>query len=340
MSRPRARRQPHLAITDTVEADNLTYFAFLEKPPKAATQAKPEVLPPPPPLPDTLGGRYALERMIGAGGMGTVYRARDLLREQFGDPDPYVAVKLLNDEFAEYPDASALLYSEFALTVRLRHPNIVRLHDFEVDNEYHRAFITLELMRGVTLDQLLCERPHGMPWSESGEISAGLLAALAYSHERGILHGDLKPSNVMLAEDGPRLFDYGLGQALEGLLDGLPRLSRDRISAWTPRYAALELLDGAALSTSTDLYAIACVIYELLTGQHPYRRLTARQARAMELEKEIKAPAQIPPHAWKALRCSLALEVGQRQICVNELREAFLSTPAKRFGRWFQRRNE
>ncbi len=175
---------------------NLTYFAFAA--PTASAPDLPAVLPGP--LPDVLSGRYRLERMLGAGGMGTVYRARDLLHEQFGDPAPLVALKLLNESVAESPDASALLYSEFALTRRLRHPNVVRLFTFDVDTACQRAYIVMELMPGLPLDRLLCERPEGLPWSELSAIARPLLDVLAYVHEQGVLHGDLKPSNVMLGE--------------------------------------------------------------------------------------------------------------------------------------------
>ncbi|MBF3245186.1 serine/threonine protein kinase, partial [Pseudomonas aeruginosa] len=248
---------------------NLTYFAFAA--PTASAPDLPAVLPGP--LPDVLSGRYRLERMLGAGGMGTVYRARDLLHEQFGDPAPLVALKLLNESVAESPDASALLYSEFALTRRLRHPNVVRLFTFDVDTACQRAYIVMELMPGLPLDRLLCERPEGLPWSELSAIARPLLDVLAYVHEQGVLHGDLKPSNVMLGEEGVRLFDFGLGQAQAGILDGLPQLSRGRIDAWTPGYAAPELLEGAPLSPAADLYALACVLYELADGRHPFRRL-------------------------------------------------------------------
>ncbi|MBF4211858.1 serine/threonine protein kinase, partial [Pseudomonas donghuensis] len=92
------------------------------------------------------------------------------------------------------------------------------------DTDCQRAFITMELMRGLTLDKLLCERPLGLPWKELRDIALPLLDALAYAHARGVLHGDMKPSNVMLSEEGVRLFDFGLGQAQEGILPGLPHL--------------------------------------------------------------------------------------------------------------------
>ena len=262
-------------------------------------------------MPDVLAGRYRIERLLGAGGMGAVYRARDLLSEQFGDPDPYIALKILSEEFAESPDASALLYSEFALTRRLRHDNVLRLHSFEVDTDCQRAFITMELMRGLTLDKLLCERPLGLPWKELRDIALPLLDALAFAHARGVLHGDMKPSNVMLSEEGVRLFDFGLGQAEEGILPGLPHLSRNRFNAWTPGYAAPELLEGQPLSASADVYGVACVLYELAGGKHPFRRLPSTEARDGHLERELHAPRNLPKHCWPALRTALAFDAAR-----------------------------
>lgn len=307
--------------------NNLTYFAFAKshkaEPALAPTKASIGEMP------EVLAGRYRIERLLGAGGMGAVYRARDLLSEQFGEPDPYVALKILSEEFAESPDASALLYSEFALTRRLRHNNVLRLHTFEVDTECQRAFITMELMRGLTLDKLLCERPLGLPWKELRDIALPLLDALAYAHARGVLHGDMKPSNVMLSEDGVRLFDFGLGQAEEGVMPGLPHLSRDRFNAWTPGYAAPELLEGQTLSASADVYGVACVIFELAGGKHPFRRLPSTQARDERLERELKAPGNLPKHCWPALRSALTFDARDRKITAKQLRDAFAVTSSR-----------
>lgn len=279
--------------------------------PPANTHGKKEFVPPGP-VPEVLSKRYRIERLLGVGGMGAVYRARDLLREQFGDPEPWVAVKALNDTFAEYPDAHALLYSEFALTSRLRHAHVVQLYGFHTDARCRRAYITMELLRGPTLDDLISANPEGLPWEQYQEIAVALLQALAHSHARGVLHGDLKPSNVMMAEDGLRLFDFGLGQSIGDRLPGLPRLSRARLAAWTPRYAALELLDGEPLSAAADVYAAACVLYELCSGHHPFSRLTARQAIRMGQDKTLTPPPRLPRHCWPALRRALAFEQTQR----------------------------
>ncbi|WP_085638601.1 MULTISPECIES: serine/threonine-protein kinase [unclassified Pseudomonas] len=312
------------------QANNLTYFAFAKshkaEPALAPTKASIGELP------QILAGRYHLERLLGAGGMGAVYRARDLLHEQFGDPDPYIALKILGEEFAESPDASALLYSEFALTRRLRHDNVVRVHTFEVDTDCQRAFITMELMRGLTLDKLLCERPLGLPWKELRDIALPLLDTLACAHRRGVLHGDMKPSNVMLSEDGLRLFDFGLGQAEEGVLPGLPHLSRERFNAWTPGYAAPELLEGRPLSASADVYGAACVIYELAGGKHPFRRLPSTQARDEGLDRGLEAPDNLPKHCWPALRTALVFDAAQRTVTARQLHEALSADPS-----WLQR---
>lgn len=291
-----------------------------------------EVAPPPGELPEVLAGRYQLERLLGAGGMGAVYRARDLLHEQFGDPAPYVALKVLSDEFAVSPDASTLLYSEFALTRHLRHPNVVRMHSFEVDIRCQRAFITMELMRGLTLDKLLCERPLGLTWTELRGVVLPLLDALVHSHARGVIHGDLKPSNVMLCDGSVRLFDFGLSQAEEGVLTGLARLSRERFSAWTPRYAAPELQAGGPLSVSCDVFAVACVIYELAGGNHPYRHLPTLHVRNAGLDDQLRAPRHLPGRCWPALRRALALDPSARSASVVPLQHVF-GQPSS----WFKR---
>lgn len=298
------------------ESSHPTYFAFANALP-ATTPTQHSISG----IPGVLAGRYRLERLLGAGGMGVVYRARDLLHEQYGDPDPYIALKMLSEAFDESPDASALLYSEFALTRRLHHPNVLHPYTFEVDATHRRAFITMELMRGLTLDKLLCERPLGLPWQELKAIAVPLLDALAYAHGRGVLHGDMKPSNVMLGEEGVRLFDFGLGLAQEGPLQSLPNLNRKHLNAWTPGYAAPELLEGAPLSASADVYGVACVLYELASGKHPFRRLPSTEARDTRLALALKAPRNLPRRCWPALRRALAFDPGQRGIGAAQLRD-------------------
>lgn len=324
---------PVEAPLEVPEPSNLTYFAFAGSSNQSPSSC--ETTLPVGELPEVLCDRYKVERLLGVGGMGAVYRVRDLLREQFGDPEPYIALKTLNEDFAHYPDANALLYAEFALTSRLRHANVIQVHAFDVDPGSQRAFITLELLKGCTLDQVLDEHPEGLPWNNTREIVVQLLEALGHAHGLGVLHGDLKPSNVMVGDHGLRLFDFGLGQGEGSYLPGLPRLSRKRFAAWTPRYAAPELLDGEPLTVAADIYAIACVLYEVCYGTHPFRRRDAKQAKALELK--LSMPPQLSRTVADALRAGLSFDPDAR-ISLPELIGAFRDIPTlSRWTRWRRR---
>lgn len=263
--------------------------------------------------PGLLAGRYHLERVLGTGGMGVVYRARDLLHEQFGEPCSHVALKVVGDGLAQSSDAHVLLYSEFAVTRRLHHERIVRVFTFDVDTTCEVAFFTMELLSGVTLDRLLLENPGGVPWPQLQALAVQVLDALAYAHGQGVLHGDLKPANVMVGETGIHLFDFGLGQG-----EGLPQLSRSRFNAWTPAYAAPELADGGALTPAADLYGVACMVYELAEGGRPDERQPVK-------------PRRLPRQCWPALKTALAGDPQRRVISVAELREALARDPR----RWY-----
>ena len=277
------------------------------------------------PLPMLLGGRYRLERVLGEGGMGIVYRARDLLHEQFGEPRPLVALKVLGESLAQSQDAHLLLYREFSLTRSLGHARVVRVFSFDVDTASEVAFFTMELMSGATLDQLLFDCPRGVPWQELRRIATGLLDALGYIHRQGVLHGDVKPSNVMLDDDGVRLFDFGLAQALAPPLSGLPALNPQRFTAWTPAYAAPELLDGAPLSASSEVYGAACLVYDLALG-----RRSTQGAR-------LAPPRQLPRRCWPALKIALNGDPQRRTITLDELQVA-MQCEHSVVGRWFAAR--
>ncbi|AZF05136.1 serine/threonine-protein kinase [Pseudomonas sp. R5-89-07] len=264
-------------------------------------------------LPVLLAGRYHLEHVLGRGGMGVVYRARDLLHEQFGEPCPGVALKLLDESLSACPDAHVLLYSEFALSRRLRHEHVVRMYSFEVDAGSQTAFFTMELLHGMTLDRLLVECPAGLPWAELQPIALQLLDALVYTHRHNVLHGDIKPTNVMVGAEGVRLFDFGLGRSVAQTTKDLASVSRDRLNAWTRAYAAPELLAGGALTPAADLYGVACVLYELAQGN----RLGERQP-----GHRLSRPRQLPRRCWPALHAALAQDPQRRALTVAELREA------------------
>lgn len=298
---------------------NPTYMAFAARPastdPSAASLVEP--------LPELLNDRYRLERLLGIGGMGTVYSAHDAVRARFGDPMPYVAIKVMNDHYAQYPDANALLFGEFALTQRLHHPHIVRFYHFEVDRQSQRAFISMERLQGTPLDQLINDHPQGLDEEAFQSITLSALDAVAHIHACALVHGDLKPGNLMLGADGLRLFDFGLGESSHATSSGLPRLQRHRIIAWTPGYAALELLEGNPPTAAADVYALACLIYELASGHHPYHHCTAKQAQAQRLERVLRCPPNLSRHRWRALQQALKINPASRRITAQELLVAF-----------------
>ncbi|MCF5709540.1 protein kinase [Pseudomonas syringae] len=286
------------------------------------------------PLPDVLSGRYRLERVLGMGGMGVVWQARDLLHDMAGEPDPLVAIKLLKDDLVEAPDSARLLYSEFAMTRHLHHPNVIRAYAFERDSESNRTFMTLEFMRGISLDRLLRERVERLPWDECRQIAVALLDALAHAHEKSILHGDVKPGNIMLTAKGLRLFDFGLGQPVKGELCGLPCLDRQRLQASTARYAAPEMDEGGPLTARADLYAVALLLYEMFVGRKAFTELSAIQLRSERVGVVLEKPPALPSRCWPALRSALMLEASDKHGSPRRLLEVFQDAPKKRFWLW------
>ena len=311
-------------------ASQPTYFAFAAQPDVATTVTPLE------PLPERLNDRYRLERLLGVGGMSAVYCAHDALRAQFGDPQPYVAIKVMNDSYAACPDANALLFSEFALTQHLHHPHVIRLYDYAVDGASQRGFISMEWLQGAPLDRVIAEHQHGLPLDLFHPLALAMLDAVVHAHANGVVHGDLKPSNLMLGDNGLRLFDFGLAASNDARLLGLPRLRRERIAAWTPGYAALELLEGTEITQATDIYALACVLYELVSGQHPYQHFSAQQAKTQRLDRMLTCPPNLPSVYWPALQVALRINPVARRISAQELRVAFSGMNHPRWSRWFR----
>ena len=222
------------------------------------------------------------------GGMGTVYKGRDLLKVEARDRNPYVAIKVLNDDFRKRDDAFIVLQREASRQQRLAHPNVATVYDF--DRTGDTFFISMELLEGTPLDAFMAETRGrgGVPWDQAQPLIEGMGAALTYAHEHGIVHADFKPSNSFLMKDGKvKVLDFGIARAIKRpnqapsdvtVYDGAS------IGALTPAYASAEMLEGNSDPDPTDdVYGFACVCYELLSGKHPYNRLSAREARYQKL---------------------------------------------------------
>ena len=254
-----------------------------------------------------LKDRFILEEEIGHGGMGVIFKARDVRKEEAQDRNPFVAVKILNDEFRRHPESLKALQRESRKAQDLAHPNIVTVFDFDRDGPI--VYMTMEYMEGESLDRVI-KRPsfQGLPPAEALPLIGGLSQALAYAHNKGIVHSDFKPGNVFLTKDGStKVFDFGIARASKLPDDKggeMTRFDPGTLGALTPAYASCEMLDGEEPDPRDDIYALACVSYELLTGKHPFSKRPASDAR----DKGLSA-APVPGltrRQWRGLQRGLA----------------------------------
>ncbi len=267
--------------------------------------------------------RFVLEDILGEGGMGLVYKARDLRKVEAEDRNPYVAVKVLGQGFREHPQAFVALQQEAVKSQKLAHPNIVTVYDFDRDGD--TIFMTMELLKGDPLDALLrLEAPF------SKEVALryfrDLCAGLEYAHQRSLVHSDLKPGNIFVTTGGTvKILDFGIARAASKTA-----LSHDYdasdLGALTPAYATAEMVRGEPPSFSDDIYALACVLFQMLTGEHPYDRKSA--AAAAELKLKPARPEGMNNREWTALSAALSVEQSKRPATIAAFRDSLL--PKKR----------
>src|SRR5574337_640935 len=269
-----------------------------------------------------LKGRFYLEREIGRGGMGVVYLARDERKVEARDRDPYVAVKVLNDEFRRHPDSLISLQRESRRSQQLAHDNIVRVYDFDKDGTI--VFMTMEYVDGSDLKQLIREHAYdGMPLDQARPLIEGMARALTRAHAAGVVHSDFKPANVMVTREGvPKVFDFGIARAGKHLGDAVGEqtvFDAGTLGALTPAYASLEMIQGRDPVPGDDVYALGCVAFELLTGKHPYDKASAEVAmREGRKPPPVKGLTKLQ---YKTLCASVAFRAEDRLKSANELVE-------------------
>lgn len=273
-----------------------------------------------------LKGRFMLQDVLGSGGMGVVYKAKDRLKIEAQDKDPYVAIKVLSDEFKSHPEAFIALQRESRKTQRIAHPNIVNVHDFDRDGT--TVFMTMEFLDGKPLDKLLTQyRGIGLPEEDCERVLEGICSALIYAHAENIIHADLKPGNIFVTNRGvPKVFDFGIARAVakaERSDDAEDKTVFDagNLGALTPAYASLEMLEGASPDPRDDLYALGCIAYEIFSGQHPFNRVHADEAKRQKLKP--KRISGLKKQQWRAIEACLAFEREQRMGSVQEFWRTF-----------------
>ncbi|MGP0083440.1 MAG: serine/threonine-protein kinase [Steroidobacteraceae bacterium] len=269
-----------------------------------------------------LGHRYRLERELGAGGMGTVYLASD---EEV--PGESFAVKVLKPEIREYPESLALLREEVRKTRSLQHPNIVGVYSLNAD--HGEVYMLMEYLEGKTLATLLEEDfGRGMPMNRAWPLIQDFCAALAYAHDHNVIHSDLKPANVFITTSGrAKLLDFGIARAARGRRSSIDPAA---FGALTPAYASCEMLQGSEPDERDDVYALGCVIYEMLSGKHPFGRRSPLQAREAGM---LPAPIATLSRAQNAaLARALAFDRAKRTSSIEAVLAGLAARTVSRTG--------
>jgi serine/threonine-protein kinase len=243
---------------------------------------------------------------LGTGSVGTVYRAHQVSRNLD------VALKVLSRELASQPIFVERFYREAVVMDRLDHPNIVRFYG--AGEMKGLPFLAMEFVDGFTLRRVLQSRKERLPLGQALVIVLQCVAALGYAHQRHIVHRDIKPGNIMLTRTGKvKLTDLGLAKPLDGRLD----LTQSGVGMGTPEYVAPEQArDARQADHRSDLYALGVVLYELLTGELPFRPAAAVELLLAKEQGEYPAASrvnpQVPPRLDRVLARMLAVAPGQR----------------------------
>ena len=276
---------------------------------------------------DTLNNRFVLEECLGVGGMGTVYKALDLRKMEASDRKPFVAIKVLNLQFRGNPQSLIALQREARKAQVLAHRNIVTVYDFDRDGAI--VYLTMEYLSGKPLSHLLRNKSFkGMPYGEALPIVKGMANALAYAHEHGFVHCDFKPGNVLLTDKGDvKVIDFGIARVFQRPEEESDATVFDpgTLGALTPAYASPEMLEHREPDPRDDVYALGCIVYELLTGRHPFNRLSATQARSADLKPQRPEGLGIRP--WRALRAALSFDRQTRMPTVSRFVDEFTAQP-------------
>lgn len=282
---------------------------------------------------DVVSGRFRLDTLLGEGGMGRVFVATDLLYvQQYQDRRAEVAIKFLGTQFAAHESARMALQREARKCQQLSHPNVVRVLYFDQDGQ--RPYMIMERLHGRPLDEFIRDQaPTGMPFEEAWPLIKGMGAGLAYIHAQGLVHSDFKPGNVFVVDDGTvKVLDLGIARARED--DRAKeertdtRFDASALGALSPPYASCEMFEGLPPDPRDDIYALGCVIYQLLTGHHPFNGTWAPQARAKGLEPP--RVDRLGKRRWQALARALSFDRADRLGSVYELMDALEGARARR----------
>jgi len=266
-------------------------------------------------------GRYQILSLLGAGGMGEVYRAKDT---RLGRD---VAVKILPEHLATNPEALARFEREARAVAALSHPNILAIHDF--GTEHGVSYAVMELLEGETLRGCLS---HPLPaWRRAVEIGAAVAEGLAAAHAKGIIHRDLKPENIFLTTEGQiKILDFGLARIKPVVSAQARTLTITAVDATKPGrvmgtfgYMSPEQVRGETADAPSDLFSLGCVLYEIVGGQRPFVADTGAETMAAILRDETPALAgagkEVPEAVEHVIRHCLEKKPEERYQSARDL---------------------
>jgi len=253
-----------------------------------------------------LDGRYEIKEVIGVGGMAYVYKAYDSI------DDRTVAVKILRDEYLANEEFTRRFKNESKAIAILSHPNIVKVYDVSFGERLQ--YIVMEYIDGITLKEYI-EQQQDIKWKEAVHFTVQILRALQHAHDKGIVHRDIKPQNIMLLPDGTiKVTDFGIA-----------RFSRNEIRATSAtdkaigsvHYISPEQARGDITDEKADIYSTGVMLYEMLTGRLPFEADSAVSVAIMQLQSEPKLPREINP----------SIPEGLEEITIKAMQK----DPAKRY---------
>jgi serine/threonine protein kinase len=249
---------------------------------------------------EVLCGRYVIESQLASGGMGTVYKALDQSRSEHTEADAYVAVKVLHEKARSRSDVLAKLRREFYCAQALSHRSVVKVYELDL---HQFPFFTMELIDGENLPSLMQKfHPLPLPRPYACAVIREVGEGLAHAHDRRVIHGDIKPQNVMVTNSGEvRILDFG---------------TSGETAALTPAYASCELLEGREADPRDDLFALACLSYELLAGEHPFQHRRSTDARKLKLAPS--RPPGLSGRQWRTLMRGLAWDRADRPASLRD----------------------
>lgn len=282
------------------------------------------------------GGRYRIDSVLGAGAMGTVYAATQLAVQRT------VALKVLHQNMSTDEAGVRRFYREARSASRLKHPNVVNIYDFGIDAEANTPFIAMEFLEGRSLREVIQADGPFEP-IRAAHLLEQVARALAAAHDAEIVHRDLKPDNIMVTRlaDGLEhvvVLDFGIAKPLRSEEGTLDNLTGSGMIMGSPRYMSPEQVRGKALDGRSDLYALGCILHEMLTGKSPFDgkqfvevMMSHLRAERPTLEgQEVRYP--VPPALVELHRRLLSVDFNERppnaRVVAQLLREVSLAPPS------------